>query len=261
MATRSAISKILASYEVVIALVLRELSIITDVRKGGYFWLLFEPVASVTLLTVVFSLALRQPSLGYNFALFYASAYLPFYYFRQIQNSVATAFKFNRSVIAFPKVTWVDLILSRIITSTLVNLSTSLLILVAIFWVYEIRARVDIVVILMAFALSGLFGASIGILNIVLFHYVPTFQRIYNVLTTPLFIISAVLYIYEDLGKVAQSVLWFNPLVHIHGFSRSGFYVYYHPYYISLEYVVVLSLIICCLGTALIFILFRRIVQ
>ena len=62
----------------ILALILREMSTTYGRSAGGYIWAVLEPAAGIALLAFAFSLALRAPSLGTNFALFYATGYLPF---------------------------------------------------------------------------------------------------------------------------------------------------------------------------------------
>ena len=62
---------------VLFALVVREMSTRFGRSWGGYLWAIVEPVGGILLLTFIFSLALRKPPLGTNFALFYASGMVP----------------------------------------------------------------------------------------------------------------------------------------------------------------------------------------
>ena len=48
---------------------------------GGYVWAIAEPLGGILLLNIAFSLTLRHPPLGTNFALFYATGIIPFFLF------------------------------------------------------------------------------------------------------------------------------------------------------------------------------------
>jgi hypothetical protein len=52
-----------------------------------------------------------------------------------------------------------------------------------------------------------------------------------------LFLISGVIFLYEDMPAFAQDIIWYNPLMHLTGLMREGFYPLYRPTYISLGYV------------------------
>ena len=60
----------------ILALILREMSTTYGRSAGGYIWAVLEPAAGIALLAFAFSLALRAPSLGTNFALFCYNTYL-----------------------------------------------------------------------------------------------------------------------------------------------------------------------------------------
>jgi capsular polysaccharide transport system permease protein len=62
-------------------------------------------------------------------------------------------------------------------------------------------------------------------------------QQIWAILTRPLFLISGVIILYEDMPRFAQQVLWYNPILHLTGMMRDGFYPMYRPEYISLVFV------------------------
>ncbi|MCC5968285.1 MAG: sugar ABC transporter permease, partial [Natronohydrobacter sp.] len=61
--------------------------------------------------------------------------------------------------------------------------------------------------------------------------------------TRPLFLISGVLMTYEDMPAFAQDILWYNPVIHLTGLMRVGFYPMYRPDYISLIFVASCALI------------------
>ena len=77
---------------------------------------------------------------------------------------------------------------------------------------------------LSSFALAGLLGLGVGTLNCVLFGFFPTWSNIWKVLTRPLFILSGLFFTFESLPASIQAVLWYNPLIHVVGLMRAGFY-------------------------------------
>ena len=75
----------------------------------------------------------------------------------------------------------------------------------------------------------GLVGLGFGTMNCVIYGFWPTWRHIWNVLTKPLFLMSGMFYTFDSLPPQAQAVLWYNPLVHGIGLTRSGFYSGYEP--------------------------------
>ena len=75
-----------------------------------------------------------------------------------------------------------------------------------------------------------------------------------NALVYPFFkgiLVSAIIYIMEDMPEAVQNVLWWHPLVHIIGEMRSGFFPMYQPQYISFAYVAGVSLFTLYIGLLL----------
>lgn len=109
----------------IVALVLREIATAQGRIAGGYLWSVAEPVAAVALLSAVFALALTAPPLGQDFALFYATGYLPFMLYMDLAQKTGVALRFSRPLLAYPAVSWIDAIIARFV----LNLLTQLLVI------------------------------------------------------------------------------------------------------------------------------------
>ena len=132
---------------------------------GGYLWAVLEPVAAITLLSIVFSLAFRAPSLGTSFALFYASAFLPFMMFNDIVNKLASALRFSRPLLAYPVVGFLDAIVARFVLNLLTHLLVLVVVLAGIFAFIAPPAIIDVPVILGAIAMAAALSLGVGCLN------------------------------------------------------------------------------------------------
>ncbi len=243
-----------AAVRSIMALILREMSTRYGASPGGYLWAILEPLGMILVLSFAFSLLLRAPSLGNSFILFYATGYLPFNLYQTIAGTVGLAIAFNRALLKYPTVSWMDAILARFILNSLTGILVSYLLLSAILMLTDTRTVLDLRPIVLAMLLAMLLGLGIGALNCVLLGLFPVWTHVWRIVTRPLFLASGVLYIYEDLPQVAQNILWFNPLVHITGLMRTGFYPMYRPDYISLTYVLLWALVPMMFG----FLLLRR---
>lgn len=67
----------------------------------------------------------------------------------------------------------------------------------------------------------------------------------------PLFFISCVFILFDSLPSWAKQVLWYNPIVHVVGMMRHGFYSTYHGAYVSAGYVLCISAICTAVGLML----------
>lgn len=235
----------------VLALMLREMSTRYGRTPGGYIWSVVEPLAAIMFLAIGFSLLLRSPSLGTSFILFYATGYVVFNLYQVISNTTSQAISFSKPLLQFPAVNWFDALAARFLLNSLTGVITSILLFTIILNVVENRTVLDLGPIIEAFSLAMFLGLGIGALNCTLIGLFPVWGMVWGIITRPLFLASGVIYIYEDLPKLAQDILWYNPLIHITGLTRTGFFTTYSPNYINTTYVFFLSLTLLFFGLLL----------
>lgn len=227
----------LAALRSIGALVLREMSTRYGRRPGGYVWALLQPLGTIVLLAFAFSLLQRSPSLGTSFLLFKATGMLIIQVFTGLGNSIGQSLSYSKALLFYPRVSWVDAVIARFLLNTLVLLCVTVIILTGIIFFEGIRTVFDWPKIMMSAAMTVAVGLGVGCLNCYLFMRFPVWQNIWGIITAPLFLISGVIFLYEDLPLLAQKVLWYNPLLHLTGLIRDGFYPIYTPTYISISYV------------------------
>ncbi|MEL0439183.1 ABC transporter permease [Phycobacter sp. K97] len=227
----------------IVALILREMSTTYGRSPGGYIWAILQPVAMIVILTLAFSFLLRAPSLGTSFVLFYATGFMVLRLFQEVSTAVGLAIFFNQALLAYPRVTYVDTLASRSILAVLTQIMVSAIIFTGVFIVEDVRVILDFGPILLTYAMTVLLAVGIGTFNAYMMFSFPVYRMIWGVLTRPLMLVSGVFYIYEDLPMVVQNILWFNPLIHLSGLIRTGFYSTYDPGYISLVYVALLGVV------------------
>ena len=141
--------------------------------------------------------------------------------------SVGQAIDSNRGLLTYPVVNPLDAVLAKFATDFLTMFVVGLLLYTGIILYYDLPVTLDLAAIFNGFLLMGLLGLGFGTLNCVIYGFWPTWRHVWNVLTKPLFIVSGMFYTFESLPPEAQAVLWYNPLIHAIGLTRSGFYAGY----------------------------------
>lgn len=238
-----------ASFRTITALILREMATTYGRSPGGYLWAVLEPVAGIALLSLVFSFAMSTPALGSNFQLFYATGVIPFGIFSSVSNRLAQALNFSRPLLAYPSVTFIDAILARFILNMLTHLMVAYIVFTGIMLYYDTKVIVKIESIALSLALAGFLALGVGTLNCFLSTRFPIWQQAWSILMRPMFIISCVFIVYDGMPLEMRYWLWFNPVVHVVGLMRHGFYTNYHAAYVSIGYVTGFSAI--CFVTGL----------
>lgn len=242
-----------ASLRSIAALVLREMSTTYGRSPGGYVWAILEPVAGIALLSLIFSYGFRNPALGTNFALFYATGLVPLVFFNTISARVGLAVLYSRQLLAYPSVTFVDAILGRFLLNALTQVMVAYVIFAGIIYLFDVRVILNFPAIAASIAMSSALALGIGTLNCFLFTRFPVWQQVWSILTRPLFLISCVFMLFDQIPSWARDWLWYNPIIHAVGMMRHGFYSTYHAPYVSVAYVMGVSLLCGAAGLLLLF--------
>lgn len=231
-----------ATLRAVIALMLREMSTTYGRSPGGYVWAVLEPAAGIGLLTVIFlATGFRTPPLGDNFALFYASGLLPLFTFQGTGNKLMSAINFSKSLLAYPSITYVDALLGRFLLNYFTQVMVAILLLGVIVTFSDTKTVFIAEKMLLAYAMLAAMTLGIGTLNCFLASMYPVWQQVWSIATRPLFIISGIFFLFDSIPQPYQDWLWWNPLIHVIGASRSAFYVGYDAAYVSPLYVFLVS--------------------
>jgi capsular polysaccharide transport system permease protein len=226
---------------VIAALMLRGMDTRNSRSVGGYLWAILEPLGATLLLAIAFSIMLRHPPLGTSFILFYATGVIPFRFYGTIGKQVAGAINANRGLLAYPVVEPLDAIFAQVALCFMTDGLVAILIFSGIALFTDAQFNLDLARAVEAFALAGLIGLGIGTLNCVLFGFFPTWKNVWSIFSRPMLIASGMFFLYTEMPPAIQSILWWNPMLHVTGLMRSGFYSNYEATYVSVPYILATS--------------------
>ena len=233
---------------VVMALILREIGSRDSRSSLGFLWSIIDPIATVALLSIAFSLFLRTPRLGTNFALYYVTGIVPFHLYSQVANRVAGSVRFSRQLLGFPSVMVLDTMIARFLLNYFINIVVFIVLTYGIIHYYDLRLNLDLQPIVLALAMSGALAIGVGAFNSVLFILFPSYEHVWGMFTRPMTIASGVLILIEDLPDWLYDILWWNPAAHLVAEMRHGFYPFYDTSWVSPFYVFTFSAITFALG-------------
>ncbi|WP_298982907.1 ABC transporter permease [uncultured Roseibium sp.] len=239
------------------ALIVREMTTRYGNNFGGYMWAVLDPVLTIAILTAVFSAIAHVPPLGRSFTLFFATGYAAFYLYRSTADQVCTAVEANKALLNYPVVRPYDTILGRVILQAVTLFVVNLLLFGGLY-IFVGFDRFDIGPILIASVIAVALGAGVGISNIVWFHMSSTYQQIWGIVNRPAFLVSAVFFLPETLPQPFRDIVMWNPLVHVVGLFRTGFYPTYRASYVSYPYIIGLALFSLVFGLFLVWLFDAR---
>ncbi|MDB6177991.1 ABC transporter permease [Paracoccus sp. Z330] len=240
-----------ASLRSIGALVLREMATSYGRSPGGYFWAVAEPVGGIMMLTLIFSLGFRTPALGTNFAIFYATGVVPFVAYNNIANKVANSIRQSKSLLAYPAVTFMDAMLAKVFFNVVTQLLVAYIVFTFIMVTQDTRTDPQILGIALSFLMAFTIAIGVGAVNCFLFSAFPWWQQVWSIITRPLFLLSCIFFVFDNVPDIVKPYLWFNPLVHVVGQMRKSFYTSYQGEYVTPVYVFSLGLILMVIGIAL----------
>lgn len=233
------------------ALMVREMATRYGSKPGGYLWAVFDPVAHVAMMTMIFQLVARLPALGLSFPLFFASGYLPFTFYQRMSAFMAGTMKANKALLSYPVVSPFDAIVSRFVLQLMTDALVSVLILFLIVELCGVGQPMHYAGIVEAAGAAAVLGLGMGTINIVMFARSSLYEQIFGIINRPLFMISGVFFLPEYLPEPFHRVILYNPLVHIIMWFRSGIYPEYRADGLDKGYVLEFVLVCFVFGLTL----------
>ncbi len=206
---------------------MREMSTRFGSKPGGYLWALLDPVAHVVFLSIIFMAIAHIPPLGTSFPLFFATGYIGFQFYQAMAAYLNGSVSANKSLLNYPNVAPFDTIAARYI----LQLATTILVGICVLGYIAATARHPVSLhlppLLEAMLAASVLALGVGLTNIVLFSMYPVYEKVFSIVTRPLFLVSGIFYLPDALPPVAKDLILFNPLAHIVMQFRTGFYPQY----------------------------------
>ena len=235
----------------VIALIQREMSTAYGRSPGGYIWAFVEPVAGIALMSILFTLITRNPRLGDNFPLYFATGFTVLAVYTQTASKVGSAIQYSKTLLAYPNVTYFDAILARLILTVMTQALVTLFLISGIIIGFGLNLNLNLLHAVHAVVMAAVLGFGVGTVNCFLMSMYPIWTFIWNVANRPMFIISGVIFLIDPLPREIREPLLWNPVAHVVMRMRTGFYDTYEGVYIDTAYVYTVALILGALGMLL----------
>jgi ABC-type polysaccharide/polyol phosphate export systems, permease component len=220
-------------------------------KPGGYIWALLDPAAHIAFLSLIFIAISRSPALGTSYPLFFATGYICYQFYHAMAGYLNSAVSSNRALLNYPNVAPIDTIFARYILQFGTTCVVGFVVLAAI--IVTLRTPPTIqwqFVVEAAFAASLLaFGSALA--NNVLFQKYPLYEKVYGIVTRPLFLVSGILYIPDHFPQPVREILLANPVAHVIILFRKGFYLEYRGTGLDMGYFYSITLAVLFCGLAL----------
>jgi capsular polysaccharide transport system permease protein len=214
---------------VLFALVLREMKARVGGQWVGAVWTLVEPLAHVALLIAILGFLRGMAVPGVEVPVFLATGLIPFFLFQNLAFRLMDGIDSNRGLFSYRQVKPLDVLASRSLVETLMNLVVYALTLGVLGWLgYHVLPAQPLealgVNLLLIF-----FGTGFGIYCAVVSHERPRLRSMLRMLMLPMYFASGVIFPVATLPREYLDILLWNPLLHLVELSRGAFIAAYTP--------------------------------
>lgn len=218
--------------------------------KIGYLAAIVKPISQIIMLTTMFSILGRTPALGDNLVLFFATGIIPYNLSIGLANKMLQINKSSRVILSSTPATPFDISVAFLLSESLILLISATVILLGLgnlgYWDHQVDSLLGIM--LTAIAAIAL-GYGVGLFNLSLSAIVPSYEKIWKILSMPLFLMSGVFFVADrNFPPVVIEILKYNPLLHITESMRDSFYRTWESTLFDLRYLLIFILCSSFLG-------------
>ncbi len=244
-------SALVVQGRVIYALMMREVHTIYGTSRLGYLWALIQTMWGIAVFWGMrYALGAKAPH-GMHILMFLLVGFGFFNMFSGTLNKCMSAVSGNRSLLTFPQVTPVDLMISRTVIVWATELVAALL-LIGIGTLLGMEFYLnDFGGLLILLLLTPLLGLGVGMTCASLAVIYPTLEKIVPMVMRIAFFASGLFYSATTLPSYVLKYLWYNPMLQIIEWGRVCLSRGYSTMTFSSLYLVTVTACSLCLGLLL----------
>ena len=230
------------------ALLVRELKTRFGQYRLGIVWALLEPLMQIMVFMALYYFRGTAMMGGLVLPVFLATGLAPYFYFQKVINQSMGAVSANQNLFIYRQVRVFDAFLCRFLMEAVIAFVVLVALIGGAWWLgYQVTV-VNSLKFLLVFGLLSLFsfgtGLALGVFNTVhseIGKFIPMLMR-------PLFYISGTFFSINDIPPSVQPLLLWNPLMHAFELLRSCFSPHYNVSLVSMEYLMICTLVAMTFG-------------
>ncbi len=222
----------------------------------GFLIVPLFPVSHVVVLLIFYSIIGRTSVFGDDLRLFFATGLMPTLTFSYLSRFMSLSLVANKSMMAFPVVRLLDIVLARAFLEFMGIVIALLIMFVFLVSFGSNPVPTDPSEALLAFLFTVILALGSGIIASVIAAIAPTFAMIYALLMVVFYLSSGgPVYLQSFPEEVLYACSW-NPLFHAVEWVRSAYYLGYPTQFLDKTY-----LVGCAVGSVAIGLLMERLLR
>ena len=224
-------------FQVLRALILRDINARFGDKRLGYIWSLINPVLVVVGLLIIFTVRGRMAPPALPLMVFIATGFPIFFAFMTMWNG--TGANPGDGMLMFPQVTLLDLLFSRMVLEFLTQTTAFVIICLGLILLGGAVLPADPMGVLMAFWGCMWIGAGLGMSNMAISRVFPLVNTVLGPIKRLSVFISGVIFTASQLPSFVLPWFSWNPIFHGIELARTLWYPAYRtpigdPWYIAL---------------------------
>lgn len=216
--------------------------ILRDIRSRyfnhglGFLIVPLLPVAHVAMLLIIYKVLNRESAFGEDLVLFFATGLIPALTAIYISRYMSVSVVANKSMLAFPAVHLLDIILARSALE-LFAIIISIIFLIALLVSLGVdpvpRDMADVMIVI---AITAFLGLGVGMVVSVLTAIFPFFAFAYSLFTALIYLTSGGPIYLHTFPEQVIYIASFNPVFHAVEWMRSAYYLGYPTQSLDKQY-------------------------
>lgn len=210
------------------ALFLRETISRISSSRTAWVWLLLEPVVHALFILTLFVLIKVQKISGADVIVWLLVGYSSFFTARNIYSRGMEAVNANQALFVYRQVLPVDTVLVRAALEALLGIIVMAILMIGVaFFGFDVLPH-NPLQSLGAFAGLCLAGLGMGLMLSVGDNLVPSVGKVFNIASSPLYLLSGVMFPLSTIPVQYREIVFLNPFAHGVELVRAGYFPYYH---------------------------------
>ena len=233
-------------FQVLKALILRDINARFGDKRLGYIWSLINPVLVVIGLLIIFTVRGRMAPPALPLMVFIATGFPIFFAFMTMWNG--TGANPGDGILMFPQVTLLDLIISRVVLEFLTQTTAFVIIALGLILIGGAPLPDDPLGVMMAFWGCMWVGVGIGLSNMAVGRVFPLINTILGPIKRLSVFISGVIFTASSLPSFLLPYFTWNPIFHGIELARTSWYPAYRTPVGDPGYIVVIAIFLTAFG-------------
>lgn len=216
----------------------------------GFLVVALWPLAHMMILLLIYAVLGRRAPFGDSVRVFFATGLVPTLLFMYVSRFMAMSLLQNRSMLGFPAIRMMDIILARAALEAIAGFLTLVFIFSLLLALGDDPFPHDVYQATYAYLAVMLLAVGVGVVVSVISMFAPFFVTIYTLFTIFIYILSGTLFVISDLPDAIAAPLAWNPVLHGVEWMRTAYYEGYSDKWLNKSYLIGFGLGALTLGLA-----------